>query len=147
MQMINKAGNMIRLVCIPAFLTFMQKSFSTDQDSQNPSRLQDDPSLLWSSKPPVHGSTGLQRTGSDPCPRQHCPSHVLQPSLRFWTKRTKRTWMVRQQIPETNTGETPEVRCDKRKKRKKEGKERKREGKQKEKRNNKKREREKKDKR
>ena len=83
MQMINKAGNMIRLVCIPAFLTFMQKSFSTDQDSQNPSRLQDDPSLLWSSKPPVHGSTGLERTGSDPCPRQHCPSHVLQPSLRF----------------------------------------------------------------
>ena len=83
MQMINKAGNMIRLVCIPAFLTFMQKSFSTDQDSQNPSRLQDDPTLLWSSKPPLHASPGLERAGSYPHHRLHCPSHVLQPRLRL----------------------------------------------------------------
>ena len=82
MQMINKAGNMIRLVCVLALFIFLQKN-STDQGSADPSRLQDDPTLLWSSKPPLHASPGLERAGSYPHHRLHCPSHVLQPRLRL----------------------------------------------------------------
>ena len=59
MQMINKAGNMIRLVCISPSIWFL--SLCIDQGSANSPGLQDDPALLRTSKSDLHSPPSLER--------------------------------------------------------------------------------------
>ena len=81
MQMINKAGNMIRLVCnLPG------KSFSSlciDQGSANSPGFQDDPPLLRTSKSDLYTPPSLERARGHPNHRQHRSPYVLEPCLRF----------------------------------------------------------------
>ena len=81
MQMINKAGNMIRLVCISPSIWFL--SLCIDQGSANSPGLQDDPALLRTSKSDLHSPPSLERARSHPDHRQHRSPHVLKPCLRF----------------------------------------------------------------
>ena len=85
MQMINKAGNMIRLVCISPSKWFRSlcKSLCKDQGSANSPGLQDDPPLLRTSKSDLYTPPSLERARGHPDHRQHCSPHVLKPRLRF----------------------------------------------------------------